>query len=167
MSKQYKHPNKTQRGAVLVISLLFLMVLTLIGISSAKTSVIQEKIAGHSGLHQSAFQAADSCANRVLKDYKIYTLNTTISNLFDGDAQYLVSNTISNRSAYTVQQLYTGRTNPPRGTGYSVKNFQVFHNEQRCKGITESSPVNLTIRQGVFQVLPKLEGATKASVISG
>jgi hypothetical protein len=156
MLKQHKYSNKTERGVVLVISLLFLMILTLIGISSAKTSVLQEKIAGHSGLRQSAFQAADSCANRILKDRKVYTFNASLNTLFDGSAQYLVSNSISNRSGYTAEQLYAGKSNPPRGTGYSAINFQVFHNEQRCQGLTESSPVNVSIRQGFFQVFPKL-----------
>lgn len=156
MLKQPKYSNKTERGVVLVISLLFLMILTLIGISSAKTSVLQEKIAGHSGLQQSAFQAADSCTNRMLKDRDVYTFSASLNSVFNGAEQYLVSNTISNRSGYTAQQLYAGRSNPPRGTGYSAKNFQVFHNEQRCQGLTESSPVNVTIRQGFFQVYPKL-----------
>ncbi|MCH9698517.1 MAG: pilus assembly PilX N-terminal domain-containing protein [Gammaproteobacteria bacterium] len=156
MLKQSNYSNKTERGAVLVISLLFLMILTLIGISSAKTSVLQEKIAGHSGLQQSAFQAADSCTNRMLRDRKVYTFNASLNAVYDGAAQYLVSNSITNRSGYIAEQLYAGKSNPPRGTGYSAKNFQVFHNEQRCEGLTESSPVNVTIRQGFFQVFPKL-----------
>lgn len=156
MLKQQKYSSKTERGVVLVISLLFLMILTLIGISSAKTSLLQEKIAGHSGLQQSAFQAADSCANRILKDRNVYTFNASLNTLFDGNAQYLVSHSITNRSGYTAEQLYAGKSNPPRGTGYSATNFQVFHNEQRCQGLTESSPVNVTIRQGFFQVFPKL-----------
>ncbi len=156
MPRQYKYSNKAERGVVLVISLLFLMILTLIGISSAKTSVLQEKIAGHSGLQQSAFQAADSCANRVLKDKDIFTFKNTITDLFSGGEEYLVSNTISNRSGFKAQQIYTGKSIPPRGTGYSATKFQVAHNEHRCQGLTESSSVNIAIRQGIFQVFPKI-----------
>ncbi|HFD11476.1 MAG TPA: hypothetical protein ENJ32_03240 [Crenotrichaceae bacterium] len=156
MTKQLKYSIKAQRGVVLVISLLFLMVLTLIGISSAKTSVLQEKIAGHSGLKQSAFHAADSCTNRVLKDRDVFTFNRSASDLFDGAEEYLVTNSISNRSAYKAKQLYIGRSIPPRGTGYSAVKFQVAHNEHHCQGLTESSPVNVVIHQGIFQVFPKL-----------
>ncbi len=158
MLKQYNYSNKKQRGVVLVLSLLFLMILTLIGISSAKTSVLQEKIAGHSGLQQAAFQAADSCTKRVLNDAAINdaTINNWQNNLFDGDKQYLVSHSMTNRSAYTVQQSYTGISNPPRGTGNSVVDLEALHNEYRCQGLTASSAANVTIRQGTFRIIPKL-----------
>jgi type IV pilus assembly protein PilX len=164
MLKQYKYSNKKQHGVVLVLSLLFLVILTLIGISSAKTSVLQEKIAGHSGLQQAAFQAADSCTNRVLNDSTIkdVTTNNTPSSLFGGSSQYLVSDSIHNRSAYKVTQVYTGKTNPPRGTGNSVKTLRAIHNEYRCQGLTENSSVNVQIRQGTFRIIPKLEVSSKS-----
>ncbi|MCH9697500.1 MAG: pilus assembly PilX N-terminal domain-containing protein [Gammaproteobacteria bacterium] len=148
--------QKNQHGVALVISLLFLLVLTLIGISSAKTSILQERIAGQSGLQQSAFQAADSCTNRILKDKDIFTFNRTLSDLFSGSEQYMVSNSINNRAGYRVRERFTGRSIPPRGTGYSATKFQVAHNEHRCQGLTESSSANITIHQGIFQVYPKI-----------
>ncbi|MEE9424866.1 MAG: pilus assembly PilX N-terminal domain-containing protein [Methylococcales bacterium] len=164
MLKQYKYSNKKQRGVVLVLSLLFLVILTLIGISSAKTSVLQEKIAGHSGLQQAAFQAADSCTNRVLNDSGITdaTKNNQQSNLFDGAEQYLVSNSMTNRSAYKAQQLYTGETSALRGTGSSLSRVMFIHNEYRCQGLTENSAVNVQIRQGTFRIIPKSTVSSKS-----
>jgi len=49
-----------QCGAVLVISLLILMVLTLIGISSLEGSIMEEKMAANSQIATTTFQQAES-----------------------------------------------------------------------------------------------------------
>lgn len=49
-----------QRGIVLVISLLFLVVLTLLGIATMRTNVIEERLAGNSRDWGLAFQAAEA-----------------------------------------------------------------------------------------------------------
>jgi len=48
-----------ERGAVLAISLIFLLVMTLIGLTGMKTSVLEEKMAGNSRNQGLAFQAAE------------------------------------------------------------------------------------------------------------
>lgn len=55
------HTNKSrQRGAVLVVGLLTLLVMTVIGISSMNTSNLEEKMAGNTRDREIAFQAAES-----------------------------------------------------------------------------------------------------------
>jgi len=49
-----------ERGAVLAISLIFLLVMTLIGLTGMKTSVLEEKMAGNSRNQGLAFQAAEA-----------------------------------------------------------------------------------------------------------
>ncbi len=49
-----------QHGAVLVISLLILLVLTLVGISSLDGSIMQEKMASNSQIATATFQTAES-----------------------------------------------------------------------------------------------------------
>ena len=62
-SKHYsftgRMPGRT-RGAVLFISLMFLIILTLIGISAANVSVMQERMAGNVRETNDAFQRAES-----------------------------------------------------------------------------------------------------------
>jgi len=52
--------RKHQSGAVLVISLVMLLLLTLIGITGTQTSSLQEKMAGNMRDKSLAFQAAES-----------------------------------------------------------------------------------------------------------
>jgi type IV pilus assembly protein PilX len=55
----YKSP-KQQSGAVLAISLIMLLLLTLIGITGTQTSSLEEKMAGNMRDKDLAFQAAES-----------------------------------------------------------------------------------------------------------
>jgi len=51
-----------QRGAALIVSLIILLVMTLIGVTSMQTTVMQEKMAGNSRDLSTAFQAAEAAA---------------------------------------------------------------------------------------------------------
>jgi type IV pilus assembly protein PilX len=51
---------KRQSGAVLVVSLIMLLVMTLIGVTAMRSTTMEEKMAGNSRDHAVAFQAAES-----------------------------------------------------------------------------------------------------------
>jgi hypothetical protein len=55
-----KHSINKQQGAVLVMALVMLTVLTLIGVSSMSSSTLELKIAGNTQQHDTAFQAAQT-----------------------------------------------------------------------------------------------------------
>lgn len=50
----------TQRGMALLVSLVFLLLLTLIGLSSMQSATLQEKMAGSLALHNQSFQSAEA-----------------------------------------------------------------------------------------------------------
>lgn len=49
-----------QRGTVLIVSLVFLLLLSMLGLSSLQNATLQEKMAGSLNLRQSAFHSAES-----------------------------------------------------------------------------------------------------------
>ena len=53
------HKLKHQRGSILIIGLMILVVLTMIGVSGMTTSSLQERMAGNFRDRQIAFQAAE------------------------------------------------------------------------------------------------------------
>lgn len=53
-------PPHSQRGMALLVSLVFLLLLTLIGISSMQNATLQEKMAGSVTLRNQSFQAAEA-----------------------------------------------------------------------------------------------------------
>jgi len=54
------HQRQKQRGMVLLVSLVFLLLLTLIGLSSMQSANLQEKMAGSVSLRNQSFQAAEA-----------------------------------------------------------------------------------------------------------
>jgi type IV pilus assembly protein PilX len=50
----------TQRGMALLVSLVFLLLLTLIGLSSMRSATLQEKMAGSVALRNQSFQGAEA-----------------------------------------------------------------------------------------------------------
>ncbi|MFC1602018.1 PilX N-terminal domain-containing pilus assembly protein [Pseudomonadota bacterium] len=71
-----------QQGAVLIIALLFLLIVTLLGVSAMQSSVMEERMAGNMHDHNMAFQAAESG----LKDGWDWLLPLTGRPLPDGTA---------------------------------------------------------------------------------
>ncbi|MEO8629104.1 MAG: PilX N-terminal domain-containing pilus assembly protein [Betaproteobacteria bacterium] len=72
----------TQRGVVLITVLIFLMLLTMLGITAMQTNVLQEKEAGNSRDVNVAFQAAEAA----LRDGENYVLRTvSATSAFDGN----------------------------------------------------------------------------------
>lgn len=75
---QTELPNlaRRQQGAVLIVSLIILLVLTLIGIAGMNTSVLQERMAVNAQNSNRAFQAAESSV-RALAD-ELYADDLTL-----------------------------------------------------------------------------------------
>jgi type IV pilus assembly protein PilX len=68
------YPNK-QQGAVLVMALVMLTVLTLIGVSSMSSSTLELKVAANTQQHDVAFQAAQSVIDITASDDPLNTNN--------------------------------------------------------------------------------------------
>lgn len=68
-----------QRGSVLIISLIFLMLLTLIGITAMQTSTLQERMAGNTRGVNTALQAAEAA----LREGELYLQQANVGP-FDG-----------------------------------------------------------------------------------
>lgn len=73
----------TQRGAVLMISLMILLIMTVIGIAAMSSTTMEEKMAANSQQRQQAFQAAET-ALRSAEDWLTANI-TRVSDLSDFD----------------------------------------------------------------------------------
>lgn len=67
----------SQRGAVLAIGLLMLLVLTVVGVGAMKSSVLDERVAANSQFRMLAFQAAESALAEHAKPEAIDTFVRT------------------------------------------------------------------------------------------
>lgn len=82
MNTAVKAVPYNQRGSVLIISLILLLVLTVLGMSGIKTATLEEKMAGNIQNRQLAFQAAEATLREAEKyiDKNVFTLKN-----FDAD----------------------------------------------------------------------------------
>lgn len=55
-----RHSRPIQRGTALIMAMVFLLILTLIGVTSMTTAALEEKMAGNMGDKNIAFQTAES-----------------------------------------------------------------------------------------------------------
>lgn len=90
------HPINRQSGAVLVISLIMLLLLTMIGVSSSQNSGMEERMAGNSRDKNLAFQAAESAL--LAAEQSLVTLHTagTMPTFADGGTEGYFSETPTN-----------------------------------------------------------------------
>jgi type IV pilus assembly protein PilX len=77
----YAQPNPSlQRGASLVVALMFLVVLTILGLVTVRSSTVQERMAGNDRDRAVAFEAAEGALRDAERDI---LLNITTGNSFD------------------------------------------------------------------------------------
>jgi len=82
MKKTSTTSQKHQQGSALLVSLIILVVMTLLGLSGMRTSVMEEKMAGNMRDNELAFQAAEAAlrdAEKLIQDNVISTAS------FDAD----------------------------------------------------------------------------------
>jgi type IV pilus assembly protein PilX len=68
MSRPHTRPRTGQRGATLIVALVFLTILSLLGATVAGNNVLQERMAGNTRNHDLAFQAAEACIQAAKAD---------------------------------------------------------------------------------------------------
>ena len=91
--------NKTkQKGSVLILSLMILVVLTIIGVSSMSSTSLQERMAGNFRDREIAFQSAEM-ALAFAENYVSSTINT--ANLGDADGYYNTYSGPTSKNAFT------------------------------------------------------------------
>ena len=129
---------KKSQGAILVVSLILLLVMTLVGISAIDTSSLQSQMARNSLFAQSLYQASRSEIEAQYEKLKglPYLESVMISNTAESDGNPTITMADSQVETYNANDPYqqtaavtfTGDSTPP--SGYSLglfvgKNFEV------------------------------------------
>ncbi len=120
MNRYHTPPRSMQSGAALVVSLMLLVVMTLIGVTAMRSTIMEEKMSGNTRDAMIALQTAET----VLLDGEDYLANTinSIAVAFDGtqlglyeqgsNPDLLADATWVNSIAYSG--TYAGVTSQPR-----------------------------------------------------
>lgn len=137
------HSRSAQRGTALVMSMVVLVILTILGLSAMRVSILETRMAGNLQDSTIAFQSAESGLAKALNmggTFDIHTKDTR-------DFTFNFGKTI-------VETDFIDFSPPKRDSGYSVINYDVANFEQKATGTTSSGGENI-VRQGVFQIVNK------------
>ena len=166
LKQQYIAKNK---GAVLVMSLLMLFVLTLIGVSGINTSSLEEKMSGNARNRTLAFQAAETgvrdaelkITNEVTNPTGLFTTTQSVDGYYalgQGPSTYDAldstwwADTDNTRITYggTLQDIktaaqytieYTGKTSQEEAT-----DINIFGGEENTGGSGDVHTFRITVR---------------------
>jgi type IV pilus assembly protein PilX len=148
------HSPEKQRGAVLVTSLVFLVILTLLAVTSMSTSTLEERMSASSQEINRAFQAAETGVELAMNDEEAFNTNHRFE--FDGTANDTYDKTESNIGQYNAETeynaVYVQKTRPPRGSRWD-SGFSLYHFDVSGSGRTATG-ASTTIHAGAWQVGP-------------
>ncbi len=85
-SRQYLYTTNRQRGAVLAVVLMFLLLLTILGITALNTTTLEERMAGNLNDRQHALQATESALTTAERWLGSLTPDTKPSTYFTNNA---------------------------------------------------------------------------------
>ncbi len=140
-------PNRArQSGAVLIVSMIILVILTLLGVTAMNTTSLQERIASNTQEQVHAFQAAETGLNQAFADNLAYDISGTYSSpltAFAGSAD---------SAGYDT--TFLGFSPPPPGSLYSATSFQAAHFNFRATG-TSATNLSIILNGGAYQIAPK------------
>jgi hypothetical protein len=139
-----------ESGTALVMALVILMILTILGISSMNTSIMEERMSGNIQDLNRAFEAAESGLSRAINTAGAFDLFKETQNDFD-------FGTGSSATKAHVVTKYLGSTKPKPGTGYSAVNFDAANFDQVSTGQTgiAETGAKVELHQGASQIINK------------
>lgn len=142
MNRSTNFPGK-QSGTALVMSMVVLVILTILGLSAMRVSVMETRMAGNIQDSTIAFQAAESGLAKALNTGGSFSIHSVVTEKFN-----------FNFGKSTVETSFVDFSPPKRGSGYSIINYDVANFDQQSTGTTSSGGQNI-VHRGVFQIVNK------------
>jgi hypothetical protein len=143
-----------KNGFILPMTLMFLFVLTAMGIFATTTTNIELQIAGNDKISKMIFYAADSGIDYVAVNPDLYgsknldeAVSVSFPDIADADAAYSISDKLQVNGIVT----YVGMTQMPEGSGYSAEiifavNYEI---ESRSTGPNNGSGI---VKAGFYRI---------------
>ncbi|MFT5173345.1 MAG: type II secretory pathway pseudopilin PulG [Gammaproteobacteria bacterium] len=136
---------KHQQGAVLIVSLILLVVLTLLGVSVMNMTQLEERMASNSQEVIQAFQSAETGLSQAYDNPGVWN---PLAPLAEVPAANIPSNVgRTDQAGYEVN--FVTSTGPP--PGYDVSQYQTAHFDFRSTG-TANSGFTTQLNGGGFRV---------------
>lgn len=157
--------QKDQRGVVLVVSLLLLLVMTIIGLASMETSTLEEKMTGNLRDQSLAFQAAESAlrdAESWLDDISVISNFNNTNGLYNKDGDESFTEWTVNKFVEYKKSIPSGVSKKPRYKIRYMDDISGIKGDLSMGQYGKSKPVpDIT----VFEVTARGFGSSNNSVV--
>jgi Tfp pilus assembly protein PilX len=169
-------PRRAQRGAALMVALVLMAVLTILGASVVRFSVIGLRVAVNEELRADAFQRAQSLVDMVLAVPQNLMItgqpgdtncvagvsgctHNTLVLYYGGATPVTAAELAANGDAVRITRLGPEVSTPPRGTGYSAVRFQAGYLEvETGYDGTDAGWGQAALNEGVTVIVPQYGG---------
>lgn len=150
-ARRHARAAARQRGAVLIVSLILLVVLTLLGVTAMNSTSLDEKMAANNQQTTRAFQAAESGLSATFNNNAAYNLANDPANPY----KTTVSIPSSGSDQASITGSFVGWSAPPAGSLYSATSFQAAHFNFTSQGTTNGGAIQTVLQGGAYQIAPK------------
>ena len=135
-----------QAGAVLVVSLILLVVLTLLGLSAMNFTSLEHKMAANTQEGYRAFQAAETGLTDAMDNVNSLDLSNPVTVDFGTLG--------ATPASVSYSTGFRGWSPPPLGSLYSASSFSAAHFNVQSPGRTTAGAA-VVLDGGMFQIAPK------------
>lgn len=154
---------KKQQGAVLIVSLIMLLLLTILAISSMGTTIMEEKVTGNFKDKNTAFQSAEAA----LRDGETYLRTTANLPSFDGTTAGLYQPTSLGNSRWnivdwtnaTAVRAYAGLAGVADQPNYIIEELQPVLDKK------DSLEVGVALENQFYRITTRAVGGTNTAVV--
>jgi type IV pilus assembly protein PilX len=156
------HVRRRERGASLLISLIFLVIMAMLGVTVANVTTMQERMAGHTRDRDLALQAAEAALRDAESKLQDPTFRTSITAIVEYDP------TLGNDAAFwddcfekqTTPCLSAAQHEPERALPGANSEGALF---AQPKYVIERKPMDGTTE--VFRVTARSVGGSESAVV--
>lgn len=157
-AKQIPSSCRNEDGYALIISLIFLVLLTILGMASTSTSIFELQISSNDRSRRGAFYAAEAGRAYVEANSTYYSSSNIINEVGaavsfpdDPNIEWLPLN---NSSSVEIKGkvLYVGSMNPPRGSGFAANSVRAHVYKMTCDGRDKLKGAQKSIEAGFYRI---------------
>lgn len=139
--------RRRERGAVLIVAMILLVVLTLLGVSAMNTSQLEERMASNSQEAARAFESAETGLSMAFNTDAAWTLDGK-SNPKESIPSDVAGLEVEWSSAFA------GWSPPPPGSLFSATKFRSANFDFASTGSSGNGNIAVTVHGGAYQIAP-------------
>jgi type IV pilus assembly protein PilX len=151
-------PRK-QQGAVLIVALMILVILTLLGISAMRFTILETRMTANMAESNRAFQVAE-IGVMIPRSYSVATISSLSTGTLQTDTRQIPGNNTTSQASFTSRRVEGGPYADPSGK-FGERSASAMYFITNSTGLSDSTnpdSAQVVLRGGLVQLVPKNNG---------